>query len=376
MSPGKGEASQNQPILVAEPSRGPPPGHSMIPEGTNDQQQASTTIKQIPPILTEDTAPLRELLQGSLCHGEKAKTHLHWMVDNVLGWVKEHPLIVEKGTLLSDYLDRVHLIPHGIKKTTLLTIIVDSESHVFEERNLEDEMNDVFEGLDRKRNAAFRHRLAQHKVYRGSKLSMEQVEFIKQKAIDIRNSGLPGYVSFSRDGMVIDASTPHHIVMTREEFHCHDNLEALRPYFISNPDHTLVIDADEEVFNMTWRIFPFFVQRVAFTDTRQIVGAIGDNFLSRCSYLTHIDISGLTALRKIALSFLRDCTSLTHFNSSGLMAVKAIGYNFLKDCENLTHFNFSDFKALEAIGKHFLTRYYLRTLFPRRVKPQHGWCDD
>ena len=73
-----------------------------------------------------------------------------------------------------------------------------------------------------------------------------------------------------------------------------------------------------------------------FTSALVVHDPTGFGFLARCSNLTAVDLSGLTAVVSIGNFFLGGCSNLTAVDLSSLTAVTSIGDGFLYGCSNLT----------------------------------------
>ena len=58
------------------------------------------------------------------------------------------------------------------------------------------------------------------------------------------------------------------------------------------------------------------------------VAFIGDNFLSRCSQISFVDLSGLNSVSSIGHDFLALCLHITSVDLSGLSGVTSIGSSF------------------------------------------------
>ena len=83
--------------------------------------------------------------------------------------------------------------------------------------------------------------------------------------------------------------------------------------------------------------------------------SIGDNFLYNCSGLTGIDLSGMSGLRSIGDNFLNECWVLNDVNLSGLSDVRSIGNDFLFGCSELIEIDLSSMTSVTSIGKGFLS---------------------
>jgi hypothetical protein len=82
--------------------------------------------------------------------------------------------------------------------------------------------------------------------------------------------------------------------------------------------------------------------------------SIGDYFLSGCTGLTSIDLSGLSGVSSIGNYFLNDCVELTSLDLSGLSGVSSIGANFPNNCKKLTSLDLSGLSGVSSIGSGFL----------------------
>ena len=96
------------------------------------------------------------------------------------------------------------------------------------------------------------------------------------------------------------------------------------------------------------------------------VRAIGDNFLHG-SWVTQLDLSGLTEVTRIGAGFLRLCGRLTEFRTGAgdeaFRRVTAIGSDFMENCGALETVDLRGFVRLEAISNNFLgSAKRLRTL--------------
>ena len=106
---------------------------------------------------------------------------------------------------------------------------------------------------------------------------------------------------------------------------------------------TLVIDYSDE----TERAKLTSLELHTFSKTQ-----IGNYFLSYCTSLSSVDLSGLSSVTSIGDNFLDNCTSLASLNLD-LPILTKIGNSFLSCCEDLTSLTL-DFPVLTQIGDGFL----------------------
>ena len=84
------------------------------------------------------------------------------------------------------------------------------------------------------------------------------------------------------------------------------------------------------------------------------VTSIGDYFLSSCSGLTSLDLSPLTGVTSIENYFLWKCSDIQTINLSGLSNVESIGNAFLTYCSGIQTINLSPLSKVTSIGYGFL----------------------
>ena len=93
------------------------------------------------------------------------------------------------------------------------------------------------------------------------------------------------------------------------------------------------------------------------------VTQIGYEFLSNCTALKTLDLSGWSNVTRVGDYFLYNCTSLTTLDISGWHNVTRVGNNFLYDCTSLTTLDISGWNNVTHIGYRFLCKCTaLRTL--------------
>ena len=85
------------------------------------------------------------------------------------------------------------------------------------------------------------------------------------------------------------------------------------------------------------------------------VTSIGDDFLSWCSKITSVDLSGLSSVTSIGDDFLC-CSEITSVDLSGLSSVTSIGNNFLSSCSQVTSLDLSGLSSVTSIGDDFLSK--------------------
>lgn len=81
---------------------------------------------------------------------------------------------------------------------------------------------------------------------------------------------------------------------------------------------------------------------------------IGNNFLSYCINLTHVNLSSLTNVTNIGICFLTCCEKLISIDLSPLSSVTHIGDYFLCKCTNLTSIDLSPLSKVTYFGHYFL----------------------
>jgi hypothetical protein len=84
------------------------------------------------------------------------------------------------------------------------------------------------------------------------------------------------------------------------------------------------------------------------------IKTIGDNFLSNCSSLISLDLSGLNNIITINDFFLGNCSSLTSLDLSKLNDITIIRFGFLYGCSSLISLDLSGLNNVIIIGKYFL----------------------
>ena len=82
---------------------------------------------------------------------------------------------------------------------------------------------------------------------------------------------------------------------------------------------------------------------------------IGNNFLSGCSELAHLDLSALKNVTKIGDNFLQGCSSLSSLDLNGLSNVVSVGNNFLSGLTFISLLDLSPMLKIESIGNNFLS---------------------
>ena len=85
------------------------------------------------------------------------------------------------------------------------------------------------------------------------------------------------------------------------------------------------------------------------------ITAIDDHFLSECSSLESINLSGLRNVTNIGACFLYKCKSLRTFepfNFAGFSSVTNVGNYFLSCCKSLTSINFAGLSSVTSLGNH------------------------
>ena len=80
-----------------------------------------------------------------------------------------------------------------------------------------------------------------------------------------------------------------------------------------------------------------------------------DFFLSSCTSLTSVDLSGMPQLTTIGDSFLSGCTSVVCVDLSGMLQLTTIGDFLLLWCTSVTSVDFSGMTQLTTIGDSFLS---------------------
>ena len=101
-------------------------------------------------------------------------------------------------------------------------------------------------------------------------------------------------------------------------------------------------------------LIPAEVKRISFCNSNSDVEAIGNSFLSNCSSIIELDLSGMTGVTKIGGGFLNSCSSITALNLPGMNGVTEIGDEFLSCCSSITALDLSDMKGVTKIGTWFL----------------------
>ena len=85
------------------------------------------------------------------------------------------------------------------------------------------------------------------------------------------------------------------------------------------------------------------------------ITAIDDYFLSECSSLESINLSGLHNVTTIGRDFLSGCTSLRTFDFAGLGSVTSVGEYFLAGCATLTSIDCAGMGSVTSLDAGFLS---------------------
>ena len=84
------------------------------------------------------------------------------------------------------------------------------------------------------------------------------------------------------------------------------------------------------------------------------VTTIGNDFLYFCSQITSLDLSSFSSVTTIGNVFLYSCSKITSLDLSGLSSVTTIGNEFLYSCSKITSLDLSSLSSVTTIGNHFL----------------------
>ena len=82
---------------------------------------------------------------------------------------------------------------------------------------------------------------------------------------------------------------------------------------------------------------------------------IGNNFLSGCTKLAHLSLTGFDKVKVVGDNFLENCNSIQTLKLTNLSNVARIGNNFLHNCSSLWSTDFSTFKNVIEIDSGFLS---------------------
>ena len=85
------------------------------------------------------------------------------------------------------------------------------------------------------------------------------------------------------------------------------------------------------------------------------VTAIPNSFLSGCTHLTTINLSGLNNIKTIGDSFLQNCSGLEKLDMSTIGNVETVGNSFLSGCSRLSNLNINSLKKVKSINQSFLS---------------------
>ncbi len=129
---------------------------------------------------------------------------------------------------------------------------------------------------------------------------------------------------------------------------------ALDAYFAANREKTLLIDSLRETLNIESYELPKNVSHLVFSNTRHNLTTVGDYFLSRCKYLTTVDLTSLARVTNIGNYFLSCCKALTTVDLSPLARVTTVGNFFLFHCSGLIAVDLSDLTSITNIDNYFL----------------------
>ena len=120
-------------------------------------------------------------------------------------------------------------------------------------------------------------------------------------------------------------------------------------YELKDGGEPLTINYGEEFNSKTAKL-----QEVQIKSIDPTVEVIDDNFLTYCTKLTKVDLSGFTNIKATSHNFIAYAESLTSLDLSPMISLTSIGIDFLDECRQLTDLTLPNLSNVKTIDEYFI----------------------
>ncbi len=281
--------------------------------------------------------------------------------------VEEGTTIFASGNLKGNPDYAVHLIPTDVKNNLLARakdklilasrkggrykILTDIEKG--KQDYLEYSFTDLLPTEALGRNTAFlpglNHKYASYRVFGTAPQVIAFRDALREKLDLLEAAILEEYTPLAETHINTKAT---YIVIGEDRLA--ENKAALVAYFSNNPGKTLLIDALQETIRMERHQIPENVPHLAFSNTRHNLTTVEHHFLSECSTLRTVDLSGLSNITTVEHHFLCGCRGLTTLDLSPLSNVTILRGYFLSGCSGLTSIDLFPLSNITTVSYSFL----------------------